>query len=360
MTVFGDLVDIAGDAALPGWAAGKRFKLPGRLAGQEEWHRITREDVAAFRLRAAFTEAKPTSSRLPVNYQRIPVFVRDQVARIIGRIHRRRQDRWAVFPQFPLDLSADLLEDLSGTARPRPAGPTPVILSHDLDTPEGLSNLVSIFLDMEEAVGARSTNYIVPCSWPIDHGLLDETARRGNEIGIHGYDHGNKTPYSEPAERRRRLEATRELVERHGMTGYRAPSLVRTRALLEDLGDYFVYDSSIPTTGGLFPVPNNGCASARPFRIGRITEIPISMPRDAGMLFLGFSPDDLLRIWIDCAEAIADSGGVVMLLTHCEDRFLGQPAMQGIYRRFLDYVAGSDRFAFSTPAEVLGARAPDL
>jgi hypothetical protein len=103
-------------------------------------------------------------------------------------------------------------------------------------------------------------------------------------------------------------------------------------------------------------VPNNGCASARPFHIGRITEIPISMPRDAGMLFLGFSPPELLKIWIDCAEAIADSGGVVMLLTHCEGRFLGQPVMQRIYRQFLDYVAASDRFAFSTPAEVLGAR----
>ena len=46
-------------------------------------------------------------------------------------------------------------------------------------------------------------------------------------------------------------------------------------------------------------------------------------------------------------------GGVVVLLTHCEGRFSGNPPMLGAYRRFLEFVAESDAFTWSSPAAVL-------
>ena len=58
-------------------------------------------------------------------------------------------------------------------------------------------------------------------------------------------------------------------------------------------------------------------------------------------------------MWIACSDAIARSGGVVVLLTHCEARFSGNAAMLDVYRRFLDYIGGaSARFAFSSPRDV--------
>ena len=142
---------------------------------------------------------------------------------------------------------------------------------------------------------------------------------------------------------------------RYSAVGYRAPSLLRTRPLLRDLGARFRYDSSIPTSGGLFPTPNNGCATARPFRVENIAELPISLPRDGALRFLGHRPDEIVRIWIDCAELIARSRGVVVLLTHCERRFSGHPRMFDAYRRFLEYVRDRpDRFAFSSPSAALG------
>src|SRR6185312_13744291 len=123
------------------------------------------------------------------------------------------------------------------------------------------------------------------------------------------------------------LDAAKPFADRHRAAGYRAPSLLRTRGLLKDLAGRYRYDSSIPTSGGLFPVPNNGCASARPFMIEGIMEIPLSMPRDGSLRFLGKSPREILRIWIDCAERISASGGVVVLLTHCERRFSGNAPM---------------------------------
>jgi len=72
-----------------------------------------------------------------------------------------------------------------------------------------LKNLVARFLPLEEAVGARSTSYIVPCAWPLDHSLIAELVSRGHEVGVHGYDHGNLTPFAADRERRRRLDAAR-------------------------------------------------------------------------------------------------------------------------------------------------------
>lgn len=306
------------------------------------------------RLQAAFTPLKPTSSRLPINYQRIPTIVRDGVARVIGRVKRRQTKKWAQFPLWPLDLSADFLADLHPEqVNPFAKRPTPVLLTHDLDSPEGLKNVVRYFLPLEEAVGARSANYIVPCAWPIDHVCLDELAERGHEIGVHGFDHSNKTPFLSLAQRQQRLAAAKPLIDRYHIHGYRAPSLLRTKELLQDLTSWYRYDSSIPTSGGLFPVPNNGCATARPFQLAGIWEIPLSMPRDGSLLFLGYSYENILTLWIECAELIAASGGVVNLLTHCENRFSGRAPMRDIYQRLLSYLANTGRFKFMLPKELL-------
>ena len=271
--------------------------------------------------------------------------------------NRHRVDRWAAFPGWPIDLSADLLEDLRGSPpSPFTGRPAPVVLTHDIDSPEGLVNLSSMFTPLEEAAGARSTSYIVPCAWRIDHGLVGELVARGHDVGVHGYDHSNTTPFASDDERRRRLDAARPFADRYRVTGYRAPSLLRTRALLRDLGARYQYDSSIPTSGGLFPVPNNGCATARPFVVEGIVELPLTLPRDGSLRFLGHSPDEIARMWIECADLVARSRGVVVLLTHCERRFSGRSGMLDAYRRFLEHVRERpDRFAFSTPADAISA-----
>lgn len=365
------VVDAGGERTA--WADGMSFTLPARFVEQTGWGaRITRDgdlalprhgDVSAadavdVRERAAFTDTPPASSRMPVSYQRVPGWVRALVASAVGRRQRRHVERWAAFPGWPLDLTADLLSDLAGAPRMDVGRRTPVLLTHDIDSPEGLHNLVADFLPIEEAVGARSTSYVVPCGWTLDDEALEETRRRGHEIGVHGYDHSNRTPFASPAERRRRIDAARPFVERYGAAGYRAPSLLRTRALIRDLTPLYAYDSSLPTSGGLFPVPNNGCATARPFVVEGMTEIPLTLPRDGSLRFLGHSPDEIVRIWTSCADAIARSGGVVVLLTHCEARFSGNRDMLQAYSRFIDYVRASpERFVFSTAADV-AARLP--
>jgi peptidoglycan/xylan/chitin deacetylase (PgdA/CDA1 family) len=314
--------------------------------------------VDELRSRAAFTAA-PTSSRLPFSYQRIPQRVRTSVGGVIGRVRRRQVDSWARYPTWPLDLSADAVADLLGVPTHRFERPTPVVLTHDLDTAEGLRNAVSLFAPIEQAVGAACTHYVVPCGWSLDHGLLGELADRGHELGIHGYDHSNRTPYAPDAERRARLDSSLELAARYGMTGYRAPSLCRTPELLTDLASRFGYDSSIPTSGGLFPTPNNGCATARPYLTHGLVEVPLSLPRDGSLRFLGYQPDEILATWRACTADVARSGGVVVLLTHCEERFSGNAAMLRVYRQFLEEIAADPSYRFTRAqdivADVLGS-----
>jgi hypothetical protein len=345
------------------WADGLDVRLPPGLARHlatgadgfgEPSVRMEAADAAHdLRMRAAFLVSPPLSGRLPIHYHRIPVPVRKLVAGALGRWQRLRTSCWARFPGWPIDLSADLAADLAGQPGVVFKGRTPVLLTHDIDSPEGLQNLAEMFLPIEEAAGVRSANYIVPCAWPPDPGLLDDLLRRGHEIGIHGYDHANRTPFAETDERRQRLAAGRAFGNRYGAIGYRAPSLVRTAALLADLAPLYRYDSSIPTSGGPFPVPNNGCASARPWQLGSLWEIPLSMPRDGSLRFLGHSAAEIGRIWKQVADTVARSGGVVCLLTHCEKRFSGNAAMLAAYRGFIEWAAEDSRFEFMRPADLI-------
>ena len=352
------------------WAEGMKISLPygllkaNRLSEHVDSKNnlVVPSDIPPFdinkiedlRLAVAFTENKPLSSQLPFSYQIIPARLRAFLASLIGQWRRRTRHQWSVFPRWPLDLSVDFLSDLTtGKSSSFAKEPTPVVLTHDIDSTEGLQNLVKLFLGIEESVGALSTNFVVPCAWPIDHGLLQEIKDRGHEIGTHGYDHSNLTAFSSQEEQLIRLKAAQPLIDRYNIIGYRAPSLLRTHQLLLNLRKFYIYDSSIPTSGGPFPVPNNGCASARPFNFEHIVELPLSMPRDGSMLFLGLSPRKILKIWIDCAKKISSSGGVVLLLTHCESHLSGNKDMLDTYRNFLEFVTSSEQFEWSTPTEIL-------
>lgn len=345
-----------------GWAENLPLAIPRGLAdrlGVTEGQSVRCSDFGALDARwaaelresAVWITKKPLSASLPFSYQRVPPWLRSLVARGIGSFQRRREQVWSFFPRWPLDLSADILEDL---ASPRPAPRQHlVVLSHDLDSREGLHNALRYFLPLEEAAGARSTNYVVPCGWPLDHSSLHDLVARGHELGVHGYDHANLSAILPPELCRERIEKAREALSAYPVAGFRAPSLIRTPQLLRTLASFFSYDSSIPTTGGLFPQPNNGCASARPFELEGITVLPLSMPRDGTLRFLGYAPDAILALWKTCATQIMASGGIVVLLTHCEARFSGNDEMLACYEAFLRWLVEQPGCAFVTAREAL-------
>jgi len=342
------------------WAKGMWVNLPAPLArcvasfafDEPDTRALAHTSANQLRMFAAYTPDPPASARLPINYRRVPGPARRLVARAIGRVQWTRRSSWSRFPGWPIDLSADVAADLGDSPRIS-FSRTPVLLTHDIDSAEGLENLVRLFLPIEEAFGARSTNYIVPCAWPLNHALINEVACRGHEIGVHGYDHANRTPFLPAQHRLQRLARGKEFGDCYCAVGYRAPSLLRTKELLADLAALYRYDSSIPTAGGPFPVANNGCASGRPWRIGKIWELPITLPRDGSLQFLGYSPDLIARLWQETAQILARSGAIVSLLTHCEAGFSGNARMLGAYRAFIEFVAASAQFEFVRPCDLI-------
>ena len=296
----------------------------------------------------------PLSARLPFNNRKLPTWLRNAVA-------RRAVSGWAesqislAAPRWPVDATVDYFADLLGPCPDYLTGPTPVVISHDLDTPEGLNKYLDHFLPMERALGVeRPAAFIVPTWWP-NHDERSAEMCASTETGIHGFDHSGHSPFAEAQEMRSRVEFGAELADRLGARGYRAPSLLRSRPLLSELAQHYSFDSSIPTSGGPLPARNSGAATVRPFRMGELAEVPVTLPRDGSLLFLGTAWSEIGQIWRESARMVRDAHGVVVLLIHCEERFSGSSEGRDTVESFISWLAGSDDFAFTTFNQVVGA-----
>ena len=208
-----------------------------------------------------------------------------------------------------------------------PTGPAPVVLTHDIDSPEGLRNLVDRFLparrsgrravdELHRAVrvggrrGARSGRSAAAATTSACTATITATSRRLRTTG----------------ERRRRLDAARPFAERT------APPGIARRRCCGRGRCCAIWPAAIATTAAsrrraaCFPCRTTAARARGRSAIEGILELPLSMPRDGSLRFLGYSPDEIAALWIDCADLIARSRGVVVLLTHCERRFSGDDA----------------------------------
>jgi hypothetical protein len=303
-------------------------------------------------LHQSITTPIPLSARLPLNYRKLPTWMRNAVARHAVRNwdaegHTHRAPIWPV--DTSLDFFADQLSPTPDYLRNR----TPVIISHDLDTREGLNNYLEFFLPMELRLGvSRPAAFIVPKWFQHDDAAIPKLIA-STELGIHGYDHSGRTPFAESAELSQRLKYGANLAARLGASGYRAPSLLRSANLLLELEATYSFDSSIPTSGGPLPTPGSGAATVRPFLINSLVEVPVTLPRDGSLIFLGNQWFDIGRIWRESAQIVRGARGVVVLLIHCENRFSGSPQGRQQVESFVSWLAANDDYYFSTFEEVV-------
>jgi len=137
------------------WAEGLPLNLPKRLldllgTSQPEGDLavMVRQEAEVLRLTAAFTDQPPASARLPFSYQAVPGPFRRLLANLLGRVQRSRQHAWARYPGWPLDLSTDVATDLAGVPGVT-FERTPVLVTHDIDSPQGLRNLRDMFLPLK-------------------------------------------------------------------------------------------------------------------------------------------------------------------------------------------------------------------
>jgi peptidoglycan/xylan/chitin deacetylase (PgdA/CDA1 family) len=145
-----------------------------------------------------------------------------------------------------------------------------------------------------------------------DKKWLENLRDEGFEIGLHGRFHDPGIAYRSRAkitdELKRALDALPE-----GVTGYRSPALSVSDTLygvLEELG--FTHDSSLLVLNRY----GAGCPLLWPFKIGSITELPLTMQDDLLFRDMCLDVETALRITLERMDETLRAGGWFVLNTH--------------------------------------------
>jgi peptidoglycan/xylan/chitin deacetylase (PgdA/CDA1 family) len=219
-----------------------------------------------------------------------------------------------------------------------------LILSHDVESEAGL-RLALELADLEEERGFRSSFNIVGAEYEIDMGIVRELDSRGFEIGLHGLHH-DRSLFSSRAEFERQLPGLAEAASRLGAQGFRSPATYRVLDWLEELP--VDYDCTVPHSDPYEPQPG-GCCSLWPFMLGRIVELPYTLPQDHTLF-------TLLRrsgaLWIEQAKAIEERFGLIQVLSHPDRGYLGDPGKRAFYIELLNALSERQQLWKALPRDV--------
>jgi len=264
-------------------------------------------------------------------------------SRVEGLRHRfgsGGEDAGEGFPEYPRERSVELLRWLITRASggsTAPGRPTAMITC-DVDTADGQDRIPAIAQEAER-LDLRLCFYVVGDRFPLDDGMLRRVRQAGHEIGLHGAKHDMRLAYMPYPAVMERLDRCRGMVERHRVVGFRSPALLTSPALIRALSGRFLYDSSVPDTDiDTVAAPRRGCGSLRPFWLGSLLEIPLTLPLDDRLLLRGESPDRMVRTWQEKMTWVRETGGCGLLTTHAEPHLGGSPELLPAYRRMLEWI----------------------
>ncbi|MCE9581899.1 MAG: hypothetical protein K8T20_05210 [Planctomycetes bacterium] len=337
----------------PAWMAGREATVFAELGAEPAGKRVAccemKTSVAeeggllkcAFDVRAALevlrTEsyrlpAKPVTRFLPFHYHHIPGGVRIKIGQALEALQKQE------FPRWPIDPSGDALRWLLGERGGRwPNGKSfALVLSHDVDTAKGMK-LSRKLLEIEAKHGVPAVYSFVSATYAIDKPFLRDVIAAGGEIAWHSDLHDNRIAFEDEADIRRRIDAARPFLDEFDVRGFRSPSLCRTPLLLRIAGERFSWDSSVPDTG-----PGGGCATVQPWRIGKMLEVPLTLPMDADLVFRRQKPVAWAGAWLDKARFVREVGGAAVLCTHPEPHFSGSAPAWAAYDDFLKRIKDLD------------------
>ena len=309
--------------------------------GRVKLHFDPRASLAHVTSEAHLPRRRSWLTRLPEPVFRLPGPVRLAGHRLVGGRARGPEtgEEAETFPIWdgPERLRA-VVRRLAGADAPPPwpdARP-PVVLSHDVDTADGLRAAPRV-ARVEERLGLRSCFYVVGDRYPLDHALLDDLRAAGHEIGLHGARHDFRLSYLPRAQVEGRLDRCRALVERHEVVGFRSPALLMSDELAASLRGRFLYDSTVPDTDiRSLAGPRRGCGSVFPYHRDGLLCLPPTLPLDDRLLTLGRSPSAGYDAWVHKLAWLRQVGGMGLVATHTEPHLTGGEALLASYRRLLE------------------------
>ena len=107
--------------------------------------------------------------------------------------------------------------------------------------------------------------------------------------------------------------------------------LTRTPNLYRVLFDFFSVDSSVSTSE-----PDDEQNIFWPIRHHNSYEIPISLPMDATLQFMGLPVTQFGKVWMNWALCLVKANIPLVLATHPEPHFTGEAMGQEQIFRFID------------------------
>jgi peptidoglycan/xylan/chitin deacetylase (PgdA/CDA1 family) len=276
-----------------------------------------------------FTPRRPLHTYLRLPYHFVPGRARLWLFRRMTRAVGSRSPE-APFPEWPVASSVEALRwaFLCCWRRAGGEGVTQshwpqgkryaFAVSHDVDTAAGLRRIPEIAA-IEAQHGLTATWFLLGDRYRIDDSLLDRLRQQGHEIGLHGDRHDNRIAYLRRQAIAARLSRCSGLVTRHGVCGFRAPSLLETPLLREVLATSFRYASQTPDTEvDALVAPRRGCATCFPFVKQGLLEIPITLPMEDKLLIAGLDEAQILALWRRKLAWVREVGGIAQLVVHSE------------------------------------------
>ncbi|MBN3038393.1 MAG: hypothetical protein JW869_03125 [Candidatus Omnitrophica bacterium] len=293
-----------------------------------------------------FDIKKPFLSYLPCHYHFVPGYLRFRILRYIVSLNKNKIEK-DIFPNWYIEGTVEflraLLLNLQYITKGQELAHMPfwpenkkfaLCLTHDVDSMEGFKN-IETFARLESEQGVASAFNIVFHNKK-NGGLLADLGREGFEIGLHGDNHDAKLAFLKEAVIEKRLSRCLSFIDEFSIKGFRSPFLLKTQGLFNVLDKFFQYDSSVPDTEFVPGIINpRGCCCVFPYRIGRLLEIPITVPQDGVLLAMGYSEEEILSIWQKKLSWLKKVGGLAVVNTHPERYFSGNEDMLGIYRELL-------------------------
>ena len=256
------------------------------------------------------------------------------------------EDDWFMPDDFIRSLAGSIADE---SAAMRIIHPWPdgeqfcFVLTHDVDTSEGLQNVLRV-AQVEEELGFRSSWNIVPHKYNIDPGLIRELKSRAFEIGIHGYNHDGRL-YASKRIFDQRVPAINEAIETYGAAGFRSPMVHRNLQWLQALN--IEYDASCFDVDPFQATPG-GVGGIWPFIAGKFVELPYTLPQDH-TLFIALQQQDC-RIWERKLDFIVRNHGMALMLTHPD--YLTCDRNLSLYRDFLMRVRDRGGYWHALPRDV--------
>lgn len=285
-------------------------------------------------------QRRPLYSRLPALYFLTPPWVK-AAARWVFAARRGRVD--ALIERY--------LAVLDG-ARDGDGSPVPLLLTHDVDTAEGLATLPRL-LAVEESLGLRSLTFLVTHRYPWDPGVLARLAERGHAFGVHDTTHDNRLAYLAPAEVGARLRRAQEALGALDTGAFRAPAFLRTAALYAGMAGRVRIDFSSIDSALVWPHPGDGLGSPFPVRHRSIVCVPTTLPRDGELVALGLPAARAREVCCRKAAALARVGAPAVLLTHPDPTFTDTAERIERYGELLASLTENGRFLTPPPVACL-------